>query len=102
MSVPANFIAGIVNGEYDDSLTRIRQAIRDREKTIGNTNLYTLNVGQRVRLKALSPKYLNGLEGEITALPRGGSKRFAVKLDRPTHRFGSTVNPPAACLEAID
>lgn len=97
----ASVIAAIVNGEVDDSLDRIRQAIKDRENTIASVALYTLDVGDRVRLKGLSPKYLNGLTGTIVSRPRGNSKRFGVKLDTPHPRFGSTVRPPVQCVEAV-
>ena len=108
MTVPATLIASIINGDYDDDLDRIIEAVKSRRRENserrGRINALTLKPGTRVRLKGLSPKYLNGLEGEIITDPLGGSgkkHRIAVKLDHPARRYGSIVRPPGNCMEAI-
>jgi hypothetical protein len=99
---PATLIASIINGEYDDDIDRIFRALRSRENEIrrraAQVNLITLTPGTRVRLKDLSPKYLNGLTGVVKA-SRGA--RITVELDTNTDRFGKIVRPPASCVEAI-
>jgi len=107
MTMDMTIIAAIINGEVDDDLDRVNEAVRSRRKELrareAHINLLTLKPGTRVRLKGLSPKYLNGLEGEIIVDPVGGRRgkaRLAVKMDEPVRKYGSIIRPPAGCVEA--
>jgi hypothetical protein len=93
-------MVAIVDGEYDDVLDRIEVAINERRKAMrekaARVNMLTITPGTQVRLKGLSPKTLNGLQGEVVMVK---GKTFTVRLDRP---WGSrnTVRVPAVCVEA--
>jgi len=95
-----SLIIAIVNGEFDDDLEGIKNACHQREKVQGDINLMTLTPGTKVRLRGLSPKYLNGQTGVIAAVPRRGS-RIKVTLDNPVGRFSKTISPPASCVAVI-
>jgi hypothetical protein len=109
MAIPAQFIAGIINGEYDDDLERIRQAIRSREKEASRkraeVNMLTLEPGVRVVMRGLSPKYLNGRTGTIVpASPGYGARAIAVKQDEFGYggsRDREIVHVPPQCVERI-
>jgi hypothetical protein len=95
-----SLIIAIVNGEFDDDLEGIKNACRQREKVQGDINLMTLKPGTKVRLRGLSPQYLNGQTGVVAAGPRRG-KRIRVNLDSPVGRFTKTITPPASCVEVL-
>ena len=111
MTTWGDIVTAIQDGSVDDDLEALAEVVRLRRKELhdreARINQFTLKPGARVRLKGLSPKYLNGLEGEIVVDPLGqsrrGKSRLAVKLDRPelAGRYGSIVRPPANCVEAI-
>lgn len=103
-------VQAILRGDYDANLDHIVGAINTRRKTrraeVTLSNLVALQPGTRVRTKGLSPKYLNGLTGEV--VPSTGRRRdndITVKLDHPflaqRYAIGGNVNVPAGCLEAI-
>lgn len=96
-----NLINDIMGGVYDDRLDIIESACRQRKKVQGDINLMTLTPGTKVRLRGLSPKYLNGQTGVI-ADGRQRGKRLNVKLDHPVGKFRSgIVTPPASCVEVV-
>lgn len=65
------------------------------------SNAASLRPGDRVRLSGLSPKYLNGLTGEVVDV-LGGTK-VQVKLFDGTNRFqaGIPYTVPASCLTKV-
>lgn len=104
-------LGAIIDGEYDDALDRIAQAIRSRMAIVkdqtARRNVVTLTPGAKVRLQGLSPKYLNGMTGIIVEDPlfRSNSRKatLSVALDGPPiGRFGKTVRVPANCLVAVE
>lgn len=103
-----DIVPAIMNGELDNSLSAIVEAINARRKVIRQAatlvNKVVLVPGTRVKLKGLSPKYLNGLTGVIR---EGGSRRtkdLPVLLDEGqyTGRYGRNISIPASALERID
>lgn len=92
------------NDELDILVTAIkaRHRVLHHEKTAQAMRL--LEVGDRVRLMNLKPRYLNGIQGTIIA--RTGTK-FSVEMDqsapsRAQYRYGGIVRCPAGCLELIE
>jgi hypothetical protein len=89
-----------------DQLDIVATALRAREKYVreaaARQALATLQVGQKVTLKGLSPKYLNGLTGTITA--RDGEK-FSVEFDEHSawqaRRYGKNVRVPPGCIDPV-
>ena len=98
---PNDIVTAIMNGSCDQSLDVLRAALRQREKTIGDITLLTIKPGARVRLKNLTPKYLNGMLGTVKGGAKPNSKRIPVELDESVPRFGKRVTPPASCLEVL-
>jgi len=98
---------GIWLGEWDDHLDWLEKAARARRKEIdrkaGALLKASVRIGQRVRLKGLSPKYLNGNIAEVVETS-GRGRRVAVKLttDVGRYRAGMSVRCPASCLEIIE
>jgi len=77
------------NGELDDHLTALADAVHARHHLIDTvrsaTILAALCVGDDVRINhTISPRYLRGLHGTITNLD---DERAAVCLHRPVGRF---------------
>jgi hypothetical protein len=97
----ADVITAIMNGDVDDELGIIRDAVRQRERAVGEIVRLLIKPGTRVRLKNLSPKYLNGLEATVSTRPQRG-KRIPVELDESIPRFGKTLNPPSQCIEVVE
>ena len=99
------FIASADNDQLDVmwSAAKARtKALKAEDRIAG---LAKFKVGDTVELHGLSPKYLNGCIGEITA--REGD-RFWVALEennflnpRAWERFGKHVRVPANCLKAL-
>jgi hypothetical protein len=99
-------IAAILRGEFDDIENEIVGAINSRRRMRRDIESYTalgtVQVGTKVRLEGLSPKYLNGLTGEVVG-KRG--KRFTVRLDNPAlagryANFGQ-VQAPASTVKPL-
>lgn len=98
-----SLIAEILGGSHDNSLRDIISAARQRTKLVEASNtavkMFDLKVGDKVRLKDLSPKYMNGVECVITGKKR---TKFEVKLDQPVGRFSGTgLTVPASCVEKV-
>lgn len=112
MAIPANVIASIVNGEWDEDLDRLIEAIKSRRKEASakqaTVNKLTLMPGAKVKLQGLSPAYLNGMTGTVVEEPGFRRNRrkatLSVKLDHAVGRYGAygAVTVPANCLVAID
>lgn len=89
-----------------DELHVVLTAFKARDKYLrgaaSRQALATFKVGDKVRLSGLSPKYLNGLTGEIKG--REGDK-FSVEFDEESafmaRRYGKTVRVPPGCLVAV-
>jgi hypothetical protein len=99
-----DILDSIRSGEQDANLDTLSEAVRDRIKGTRAVNaansLMEIAIGQPVRLKDLSPKYVNGLTAKVVGK---GRSRFQVVLDSPPAggRFNGTVTVPATCVEAI-
>ena len=115
MNKTDELLHAIIDGEHDANLAEIFAAIRDRQQIVRTINdskaLATIKVGDKVVLKGLSPKYLNGAECEVVAGPKTSrSKRISVKLLDPktcnykaAARFGSfPVQVPVGCVEKVN
>jgi hypothetical protein len=98
-----NLIEDIINGNYDDQLEAISDAVHSRKKIARSKKkavaMATIKVGDKVTLKNLNPKYVNGSVGKIIEKRR---TKLVVILDKPVGRFGAgPVTVPADCLEVI-
>jgi hypothetical protein len=95
-------IAEILSGEHDSELEGILEAVHQRRKLMrGATKAVafaTLQIGDKVRLKGLRPKYVNGSTAEVVDKKR---TKLVVVLDKPTGRFMGRVTVPADCLDKI-
>lgn len=87
----AEVLSAIAGGASDGKTDDLYRAIKARVKVVGDINASSIDIGDRVRLTNISPKYLNGLPG--TVLTRGNG-RFDIKIDEghDTGRYGSVDN----------
>lgn len=84
----ADVIGFVGSSATDSDLELITAAANQRHKHLGQVRAAAIKVGDRVELRGLSPKYLNGLKG--TVLEAG--KHYQVDLDADSVlrlRFGS-------------
>ena len=51
-----------------DQIHLINNALRNRQRALGREIAEKVKVGMRVELQGISPKYLNGLTGEVTQI----------------------------------
>ena len=63
-------IGFIVSEATDGELDRITDAIRQRQRALRALRAATVSVGAQVRIRGLSPKYLNGLEGVVESITK--------------------------------
>jgi hypothetical protein len=109
MTTTRDLLAGIIDGDHDEALDSIAEAVRERRKAVrdreGRLNALTLKPGVRVTLKGLSPQYLNGAIVEVVKV--NTSRVVVTSIDGVTSlraagriRSGSTV--PLSCVEAVE
>lgn len=97
-------VLDFVSSATEQEVRLLFDAGKRRTKTIReNTaaaNAATLKVGDRVRTKGLSPKYLSGLPATVTRVDR---TKISVEVDEgeDTGRYGRFFTVPASALEAI-
>jgi len=92
----------ILRGDFDKDLDKIQSALNSRKKILKQVRAATLiasvAVGDKVKLKNLRPKYINGVIGEVKKINR---TTITISLPNSVGRFGSVVNCPANCLEKV-
>jgi len=72
-------ITFILSSASRDDLSRIHDAARERRKTLDRIDAAAVEIGAFVRLDGLSPKALNGLDGEVVSI---SGSRCDVRLDK--------------------
>lgn len=96
-------VVDYVVGCTDSEVQLLYGLLRERQKTLRSiaaaTAAATIKVGDKVRLRGISPKYLNGATG--TVVPGGGAAKFLVQLDQAIGKFPAALplTVPASCLE---
>jgi hypothetical protein len=94
--------AEILQGEHDNDLELIETACRQRRNLLRGAaaavTMAAVKVGDTVRIKAISPKYLIGATAEVTRKRR---TKLEIKFDKSYGRYrsGSTVIVPSSCVE---
>jgi hypothetical protein len=95
-----SLLDAIVDGELDDHLTALAEAVDARRRLLQTvrsaTALATLCVGDEVRINhAVSPRYLAGLQGTVIDID---DRAATIRLPRPVGRFsaGRVRCPPLA------
>lgn len=97
-------ITGIVNGDFDNQLDKIGEAVSMRRKTLRDKqkqmNLLQFSQGDRVRTKGnLSPKKISNQRATIIEKKR---TRFVVDFDDiTTGKWSGRVTVPASALEEL-
>lgn len=97
-------IQQIMNGDFDNNLTDMVEAIQERRKLTRFQNnfiaMVDIKIGDTVVLKGLKPSYVNGLKAKVI-----GKKRTKLSIEiisgQDTGRFGRFVTVPADCLEKV-
>ena len=89
----------ITAGAYDTDLQTINKALQQRALTIRSIKaqdaLATINVGDRVTLDGLKPRYVNGSTPLVVKI---NQTRAVVILEKPKGRFMGEVTVPLACI----
>ena len=78
----------ISNGEFDSKLDDLEEIIRLRKRSISQRNVATLNVGDKVRVKNCSPKYVVGAIATVTE--KKGNK-VSVQLPKLNGKFSNSI-----------
>lgn len=81
---------------YDD-VDLLSQILISKRKRIAAAQ--PLRVGDRVRLRHIKPRYLEGMEGTITGQK---NTKIEVKLDRQVGRYSQEVRVPRTALEKVE
>jgi hypothetical protein len=99
-----SLLESIANGELDDHLVAIGDAVHARRHLLltvrSATALAELCVGDSVRINhTVSPRYLHGLHGTIVEID---DRVATVRLQRPVGRFRSgQIRCPALALDKL-
>jgi hypothetical protein len=97
-------------GEFDQQLPQLLDAIRARRKYLSQQRAFenksVLTKGMAVVVTSgISPKYLIGVTGVVSARPARRQGDVQVDIDEQYHsrcsRFGKSVGVPANCLAAV-
>jgi hypothetical protein len=92
----------ILSGKYDNDLNTIAEAVRQREtltrKAAAAVTMASIEPGDTVVLKDISPKYLIGAKAKVI---RKRQTRLECELlkDHGRYRAGFPVGIPVACVE---
>ena len=95
----------ITRGIYDAELDSIQAAARQRKKLNNSAHaavtMAKLQVGDRVVLKEIRPKYMMGQGATVIGKLR---TKLEVKLDIACGRFGkdTPITVPASCVEKLE
>ena len=96
------FTQKIISGMMDSELDAISKAIDTRKKLLRETKIALtmsdLKIGDKVKLRDLRPKYINGIVAEVVKLNR---TTVAVRMPERSGRFSGIVNCPASCLDKV-
>jgi hypothetical protein len=88
----SNLIAAIMRGEHDDDLDALMDAVVARRKNARSRAAASLSVGDRVRLRGIRPKALEGATGTVKNIAR---TRIGVQIDKEfawnAGRFSSAI-----------
>jgi hypothetical protein len=94
----------IIQGVHDNDLDRIETACRERRRLLREVKtamtMATVEVGSRVRIKSIRPKYLIGATAVVTGKRR---TKLEVRFENTHRRYraGMVVIVPSSCVEMI-
>ncbi|MHC4297987.1 MAG: hypothetical protein ACYS7Y_11840 [Planctomycetota bacterium] len=94
----------ILEGKYDSDLERIEAVCRERRLFLravkSATTMASVQVGNRVKIKNISPKYLSGATAIVTGKRR---TKLEIELEKTHRRFhaGTPLIIPSSCVEII-
>ena len=101
-------IQDILNGQYDDQIDTLSDALHSRRKIVRQTSIaqtmLTVGVGDTVKFSNIRPKYMVGAIGEVVDKKR---TKLGVKLisgnipHNGRFRIGETLSVPASCVEKV-
>jgi len=109
-------VVGYIISQADETaVTHIANALRERQKALHSIRAAAVTEGTRVRIVNIKPKYLAGLEGEVTRIEPGRSQTYAnvlldeastqeLRLNRPgvgSEKRHELTGVPASCCEVL-
>ena len=92
-----NIVNPILNGEVDETLDQIIQAVKMRKDQL-KPSIWEFQVGDRVRLVNTNPKYLNGAMATVKKVNR---TKIVIDLDAPQGRFSKNISTPLGMVEKV-
>ena len=92
-----NIVNPILNGEVDETLDQIIQAVKMRKDQL-KPSIWEFQVGDRVRLVNANPKYLIGAMATVKKVNR---TKIVIDLDSPQGRFSKNISTPLSMVEKV-
>ena len=91
--------AAIRNGDFDEDLSVISSALKDRRSAKSTKTINGLSVGTRVQFNdKVAPKYMIGKKGTVAKINR---TRVKVTMDDKSTRFGACPSTPVSIIDII-
>lgn len=90
-------VHAILDGNFDDELDSVIEAVRQRRADLARRTFITLKVGDRVRLIG-GQQYLQGATGTVTQKKQ---KNVVIDLDTPRGRYHKNISCPVGLLERL-
>lgn len=101
-ALSSDIINMVLNGEIDDHLVTLREAISRRESLVSRRAAVTMTRGTKFLIKNVSPKYLNGVLVEFIEYTSGVAPvrcKFIYGAGR--YREGQTINLRESHIGAV-
>lgn len=88
------------NGKLDEDIDEVLEFLRARKQYLSDKAASALRPGDRVVIRNIKPRYLNGMVGHVRGRMAG---KIEVELDQQPRgdRFGKVLIFPASCVEAL-
>lgn len=99
---PKDVITAILDGQLDDSESRIYDAFKERRRQKSARKVAAFSVGDTVKFHGANPAYLNGLKAEVKKVNQTTVGVEIIPEDKPlARRFAhGPIRVPADMLEA--
>lgn len=95
----ADLLTAVHTGAADSNLDTLREAVTERKAIVGRITAATLQVGDRIVLRNISPKSLAGATGVVVRTELVKGKYIGIRFDHETEQtlvhLGRRWNPYA-------
>jgi len=84
-----------------DDIEMLALHIQEVRQKIARREYLGMEVGDRVHIRNIKPKYLTGMTGTLLR-KTGGKLEIEIDARYDTRRYGHKVTVPAACVERME